>query len=138
MTVGLNPDHPEAAYQCGRLMAVLANLQRGALGNVGAGVVQRYYSAASATPALVFGRLLRSAQFHLNKLSGRLAYWHEERIAEVTSRIERIPATLSLEEQSLFALGYYQQIAHDRSPKGAGDADIDTETETETEETAHA
>ncbi len=118
MTENVNPDHPEAAYQCGRLMAVLANLQRRALGNVGAGVVQRYYSAASATPALVFGRLLRTAQFHLHKLDPGLAYWHEERIAEVTSKIgDYMPPTLGLEHQSLFALGYYQQIAADRAGK---------------------
>ncbi len=34
-------------------MAVLAELQKAALKDVGAGVVQRYYAAASTTPALV-------------------------------------------------------------------------------------
>ena len=28
-----------------------------------------------------------------------------------------MPATLTLEEQGLFALGYYQQLAAQRSPK---------------------
>lgn len=139
MKHGLNPDHPDAAYQCGRLMAVLANLQRRALGNVGAGVVQRYYAAATSTPALVFGRLLRTAQFHLNKLDEGLAQWHESRIAEVSSKVrDRIPATLSLEEQSLFALGYYQQIAQDRSGKKPQEATAAGSTETELEESSHA
>ena len=111
----LNEDHPEAAYQCGRLMAVLAALQYRALGDVGAGVVQRYYAAASTTPALVLGRLTRTAQFHLNKLDPGLARWFENRLAAIWSRIrDRVPATLALDEQSLFALGYYQQIAADR------------------------
>lgn len=136
MTPGLNPEHPAVAYQCGRLMAVLAALQYGALGNVGAGVVQRYYAAASATPALVFGRLLRGAQFHLNKLDTGLARWHEGRIAEVSSRLgDHIPATLTLDEQSLFALGYYQQIAHDRTRKPRESA---AGAETDLEESIHA
>ena len=115
MHVNLNPDHPDPAYHCGRLMAIFAALQYRALGNVGAGVVQRYYAAASSTPALVLGRLTRSAQFHLDKLERGGAYYFEGLLAEVWSHIrDRVPATLSLEQQSLFALGYYQQIAHDR------------------------
>jgi CRISPR-associated protein Csd1 len=136
MSTGFNPEHPAAAYQCGRLMAVLAALQYGALGNVGAGVVQRYYAAASATPALVFGRLLRGAQFHLHKLDPGLARWHEGRIAEVSSRLgDHVPATLTLAEQSLFALGYYQQIAHDRTKKPREAA---AGAETDLEESIHA
>ncbi|TKJ40969.1 type I-C CRISPR-associated protein Cas8c/Csd1 [candidate division TA06 bacterium B3_TA06] len=114
----LNEEHPNPAYHCGRLMAVLARLQNAALGDVGAGVVQRYYAAASATPALVLGRLTRTSQFHLNKLDPGLSYWFEEKIAGIWGRIEdNLPTTLSLEEQSLFALGYYQQLADLRTKK---------------------
>lgn len=112
----LNENHPDPAYHCGRLMAMLAALQYRALGDVGAGVIQRYYAAASTTPALVLGRLVRTSQFHLDKLDRGLARWHEGRIADTFGRIkEDIPPTLSLQRQSLFALGYYQQIAIDRS-----------------------
>jgi CRISPR-associated protein Csd1 len=112
----LNEEHPEPAYHCGRLMAVFAALQYRALGDVGAGVVQRYYASASTTPALVLGRLNTTAQFHLNKLDPRLAHWYEGRLANIWSRIrDHVPPTLSLEQQSLFALGYYQQIATDRA-----------------------
>ncbi|MDO8721917.1 MAG: type I-C CRISPR-associated protein Cas8c/Csd1, partial [Syntrophales bacterium] len=90
----------------------LAALQRAALGDVGAGVVQRYYAAASSTPALVLGRLTRNSQAHLNKLSGGLAHWYEEKIAGIWGMIkDYLPKNLTLEEQSLFALGYYQQMA---------------------------
>lgn len=135
----LNEEHPAAAYQCGRLMAVLAALQYRALGDVGAGVVQRYYAAASTTPALVLGRLTRTAQFHLNKLDPGLARWFENRLAGIWSRIRNgVPPTLTLEEQSLFALGYYQQIAADRqrtqttAEPAAADA-----TDSSTQETEH-
>ncbi len=64
----LNENHPHPAYHAGRLLAVMAALQKRALGSVGAGIIQRYYAAASATPALVLGRLARTSQFHLSKL----------------------------------------------------------------------
>lgn len=116
----LNEEHPDPAYHCGRLMAVLAGLQQAALGDVGAGVVQRYYAAASSTPALVLGRLTRTSQFHLSKLDKGLARWFDGKIGDVWSRLrDRVPATLSLEEQSLFALGYYHQLAVGRrEPEG--------------------
>jgi len=116
----LNEGHPSPAYHCGRLMAVYARLQYAALGDVGAGVVQRFYAAASATPSLVLGRLARLSQFHLNKLEPGLARYFETKIANIWSRIgDRPPGALKLEEQSLFALGYYQQLAADRAEKAA-------------------
>lgn len=109
----LNPEHPHPAYQCGRLLAVLARLQRAALGDVGAGVVQRYYTAASQTPGLILGRLMANAKNHLGKLEKGLAYWYEDRLAEICGHIkDAVPKILTLEEQTLFALGYYQQIAY--------------------------
>jgi CRISPR-associated protein Csd1 len=115
---GLNPAHPHPAYHCGRLMAVYAALQERALGRVGAGVVQRYYAAASGTPALVLGRLARLSQAHLGKLESGLARWYEARLADIWSRIrDRLPRVLDVEEQSLFALGYYQELADLRSKK---------------------
>lgn len=114
----LNDRYPNPAYQCGRLMAILARLQRSALGDVGAGIVQRYYAAASVTPSLVLGRLTRTSQFHLNKLDPGLVHWYEEMITDIWDGLKTgIPKTLSLEEQSLFALGYYQQIADMRKNK---------------------
>lgn len=118
MQPGLNEDHPHSAYQCGRLMAILADLQFDALGDVGAGVVQRYFAAACTTPALVFGRLLRLAQSHLGK--AKYARFHEEKIQEVVSRVgDELPSTLTLPEQSLFALGYYQQKARTAADRAA-------------------
>ncbi len=118
MSAYLNEEHSNPAYQCGRLLAILAAVQKRAIPGVDTGVVQRYYTAASTTPALVLGRLTSTSQHHLNKLDGGLAHWFEDQIAAVWSRIkDAIPATLSLEDQSLFALGYYQQMAHLRTRK---------------------
>ncbi len=108
----LNLNHPSSAYHAGRLMAVLASIQNSALGNVGAGVVQRYYAAASTTPALVLGRLVRGAQYHLDKLDKGLAIWYEQQLAQIMTQLgDDLPTTLTLQGQTLFALGYYQQQA---------------------------
>lgn len=120
----LNPDHPDPGYHCGRLLAVLARLQQAALGDVGAGVVQRFYPSASQTPGLTLGRLLGNARNHLGKLDGGLAWWFEERIAEIMGRLrDRIPRTLDLEAQGLFALGYYQQLADLKAGKKSNGTD---------------
>ena len=114
----LNENYPDPAYQCGRLLAVLAELQRAALGDVSGGIIQRYYAAASITPTLVLGRLIRNSQFHLTKLQFGLARWFENKIIGITNNLKNgIPAAFSLEEQSLFALGYYQQMADLYTPK---------------------
>lgn len=118
MTTYLNPEHPAPAYHCGRLLAILSSLQRAALGDVGAGVVQRYYAAASQTPGLIFGRLASNARNHLGKLEGGLAYWYENQIADVMGRLgDGAPRILDLNGQGLFALGYYQQLAALRAGK---------------------
>ena len=119
MTVYLNPDHPALAYHCGRLLAVLANLQREALEDVGANVVQRFYTGFSQTPGLLIGRLVANAQNHLasvRKKNPGLAWWYEDLIAEVEGRLgDGAPPILDPEGQGLFALGYYQQLARLRA-----------------------
>ncbi|MEK7763080.1 MAG: type I-C CRISPR-associated protein Cas8c/Csd1 [Nitrospirota bacterium] len=118
MTAYLNPNHPEPAYHCGRLLAMFSNLQRAALGDVGAGVVQRYYAAASQTPGLILGRLTSNARNHLGKLESGLAWWYENQIADVMGHLgDGAPRILDLNGQGLFALGYYQQLAALRSGK---------------------
>lgn len=122
MTAYLNPEHPAPAYHCGRLLAILSSLQRAALGDVGAGVVQRYYAAASQTPGLIIGRLSSNARNHLGKLDGGLAYWYENQIADVMGRLgDGAPRILDLDGQGLFALGYYQQLAALRAGKKSDD-----------------
>lgn len=118
MHATVNEEHPMPAYHCGRLLAVLAGLQRAALGDVGAGVVQRFYAAFSQTPGLVLGRVASNARNHLNKLEPKLAWWYEEQIANIMGRLgNNAPRTLDLEGQGLFALGYYQQLASLRTSK---------------------
>lgn len=115
MSESLNPESRDAAYLCGRLFAVFDRLQYLALGGVNAGVVERYYASASVTPSLVMGRLFRNAQFHLAKAGGGVAENVRKDFEEISCALgERFPATLDLEGQGRFALGYYHQKAEYR------------------------
>lgn len=107
-----------AAYHCGRLLAELEAIQRAAIGNINTSLTDRYYGSASSTPANVFGTLHRGAIAHLGKLrksSPGLCSIFEERMEEITSHLPKFPPTLTMQQQSLFALGYYHQRAKDRA-----------------------
>lgn len=119
----------DEAYNLGRLLCVLAALQDAAHDYEldGPGVVERYYGAASTAPANVFGVLWKLHVHHLRKLEqsekGRSTAYHiRGRLADIAGQFApggpgqppRFPATLSLEAQGRFALGFYQQMAADR------------------------
>lgn len=109
----INPNHPIKAYHFGRMVAVYARIQEAALGDVNAGIIERFYASASQTPALVLGTLSRLSNHHFAKISNpgaarRLAAALEETAVAVG---DDIPVTLTLEEQAYFALGYRQQCA---------------------------
>ncbi len=115
MTTELNLDEADRAYRCGRLLAVFEQIQRAALPSLNAGLVQRFYGAASATPALVMPRLFRLSKHHLSALSGGLVGHFQKQIEEITRKDlmgTSFPKSLTLEEQGRFALGYYHQRAH--------------------------
>jgi CRISPR-associated protein Csd1 len=109
VTVGLDRDNPRAGYRLGRLMAVLEGIERAARRNPAKTIVDRYYSSASTRPGTVFPRLIAGAQHHLSDLTVGLGVSYQKHLGEVIDGIASFPATLSLEEQGLFALGYYQQ-----------------------------
>ncbi len=109
----------KAAYQLGRLLAQLDNLQKAALGDVNTTLIDRYYSAASATPGKVFGELLKDSQAHLRKLRVTKPGTYEalqQKLEEVLCKIpaDQWPNTLTMQQQGLFSLGYYHQRAHNR------------------------
>ncbi len=113
--VQLDPENRNPAYLCGRLLAVLEAVQRAALPRINATITDRFFGTASSAPASVFGRLLRGAQPHLSTLRrdrpGLHHFW-QRRIEGVLAGLERFPKTLTLEEQGVFALGYYHQRAY--------------------------
>ena len=107
----LDPNRPEVAYQLGRLFAVLEKTQEDSVqGSLNATIKDRFFSAASATPAVVFPRLIRMSQHHIGKLE-KAAYRvsAEKRMQEIFSQIEKFPSHLDMQQQGLFAIGYYHQ-----------------------------
>lgn len=107
----LNISNP--AYHCGGLMAVYAAIQRAAMPDVNTGIVERYYASAIQMPALAIGQLSRHSNYHLEKMENKwLADKYRENLQQVSVALGKyIPATLDLEQQSYFALGYYQMGA---------------------------
>jgi CRISPR-associated protein Csd1 len=131
--VGLDPDNDKPAYQLGRLFAVLEQAQRAALGRVNATIGDRYYAAASSTPARVFGPLLRSLRVHISDAERRgRGGWIAPKVGEIMLKLPpELPKSLPLEDQARFAVGYYHEKAtrHGKpaevveNPENGADAD---------------
>ena len=112
------------AYHCGRLLAQLERIQETALGrDVYKTLIDRYYGAASTTPGKVFGPLVKDAQAHLGKLrkseKQRGAYEAlqqklEEIFCQIPAQSDTWPNNLTMQQQSIFSLGYYHQRAQNR------------------------
>lgn len=108
--VTLNRENKDVAYNLGRLFAVYAKIQEEALRNVNVSIADKYYNAASTSPAYVFGRLASLSRHHLAKIknAGHVVYY-KKLLQEISANIESFPKTLTLYEQANFSLGYYQQ-----------------------------
>ncbi len=115
----LNPDYDHPAYLCGRLLAVLADLQQEAIGKLNAGVDDRFFGMAQSAPALVFPRLMTLAKSHLAKIERdkRGAYFRiQGQLDDLMPKLAaKYPRTLTLEEQGRFGIGYFHQVAANRT-----------------------
>ncbi len=105
-------------YLCGRLFAVLDRKQeKGSKNNSGSvvrSIKERYMSAASTTPAVVFSRAINLARYYEDKLKARDAEDLESILQEILTKMPTtgFPAHLDLQDQGRFFVGYYQQRAH--------------------------
>lgn len=107
VTMALDKESTNVAYRLGRLFAVLEKAQRDAIPGANTTIKDSFYGSASATPRTVFPRLLRLAQHHIQKAEyGRNT---DKMIEEIMQDIQMFPAHLSLDNQGLFAIGYYHQ-----------------------------
>lgn len=105
--VSLDKNNDRVGYRMGRLLAVLERLQAAAQNNPNKTIVDRYYGAASTRPGTVFPTLIRLAQHHAAKLKS--AGYYQVLMGKALEGVPGFPPSLSLEEQGLFALGYYHQ-----------------------------
>ncbi len=116
----------DSAYQCGRLLAILAETQAKAHDYQleGAGVTERYFGTAMASPASVFPILIKLNRHHLNNIRKSDKYkghdrFLDEAIQDVLTQVNQFPRTLDLHAQGRFAIGFYQQKAADRVAREA-------------------
>jgi CRISPR-associated protein Csd1 len=108
--VSLDPDRQDPAYRLGRLFATLEKTQEDALPGLNATIKDRYFGAASATPATVFPRLMRLHHHHMGKIdSPGLRVNREKLVQSICEGLDAFPRHLPLDEQGLFYIGYYHQ-----------------------------
>lgn len=111
--MSLNEQSTLPAYVLGRLFAVLEKAQQEAIPNLNATIKDRYFTAACAAPASVFPILLRLSQHYTQKAEYGRSY--DRRIQDLLNLLDLeknpFPAHLTLDEQGIFILGYYQQRA---------------------------
>ncbi len=112
VTMALNEETTNVAYRLGRLFAVLEKAQEDVI-DANATIKDRFYGSASATPSVVFPQLLRLSQHHLakdEKLDRKI--FKEKLMQAIMDGIDAakgFPPHLALEDQGMFALGYYHQ-----------------------------
>ncbi|GIQ67878.1 type I-C CRISPR-associated protein Cas8c/Csd1 [Xylanibacillus composti] len=110
LTMAENKNSSNAAYHLGRLFACLEKTQGSAQGGgINATIRDRFWGAASTSPATVFPRLLSLAQHHISK-DDKWGEYNNGLIQEVMCKLpEQFPRRLTLEEQGMFAIGYYHK-----------------------------
>lgn len=114
--MALDKNNKQPAYLCGRLFAVLERLQEDASGGkLDRTIKDAYFASAASKPAMVFPKLLRLAQNHLNKYESTALKSQYKRnfnrlIGEIVDKMgNEFPSLLSLTDQGKFMIGYYQQ-----------------------------
>ena len=112
LTVALDRNNLNNAYLCGRLFAVLEKIQQAAYNDsLNRTIKDSYFSSASTTPAIIFPKLLKLAEYHLAKIEkpSHITFYRKL-IQEIIGNLPgEFPKVLSLTEQGKFMIGYYQQ-----------------------------
>lgn len=113
--VSIDTSETNPGYRLGRLFAVMEGAQRKALGKVNATIRDRYFGAASATPASTFPALIRNTQHHLKAIRTRhgegFAVLYEKKLGQIFGGfpVTEFPRSLSMADQGRFAIGYYHE-----------------------------
>lgn len=110
ITMALDPTNTTPAYLLGRLFAVLERIQLEAQPGINTTIRDRFFGAATSSPAATFPLLLKLSNYHLSKLDNVGRRINLERlIGDICASLQDFPRSLRLHEQALFALGYYHQ-----------------------------
>ena len=105
-----DPKINNQGYVLGSLFAVLEKIQTDAMPGINTTIGDRFYGAASSTPAVVFPHLLRMKRYHMKSLNVGAQVSYDKLIQAILSDFgERFPVHLDVIQQGAFALGYYHQ-----------------------------
>ena len=106
----LDEQNDSKAYLCGRLFALICQLQYKAHDGkeVNSSIRDRFFASASSNPSRAMSILLtKYVPIYQKKTKGA----YTKVITEIAARIEHFPEKLTLTERGEFALGYYYQYA---------------------------
>jgi CRISPR-associated protein Csd1 len=129
LTMGLDETRTDIGYLLGRSFAIIEHAQRAHLrrGERGPNVTVRdkFWSSASTTPRMAFPALDKLFWVYVKRTPR--ARWLIPEMEHIMQGVSGRPARLDLEQQSLFAVGYWQQRAalFARKPEDAPTYDVD-------------
>lgn len=138
----MNYSDKNQAYLHGCLFACVERMQYLALGDVNATIANRYFSAASSTPLVIFTRLIGDLNSHYFKKAKRRkpggAFKLFRTIGDITTLLpDGFKDRLNPKEQGLFMVGYHAQ-KHEFLPKrDAPEDQLDMESDDIAEETTN-
>ena len=113
--MGLDKDNTDIGYRLERLFAIVEHIQNNAVPGANAKVRDRFFGAGAATPRRIFPVILKNAQHGLAKIRKEKPGWAitlDKSLQEILDNVDPkngFPATLPLEKQGMFVLGYYHQ-----------------------------
>lgn len=115
--VSLDKSNTKVGYRLGRLFAAMERIQEDALGGkLNSTIRDRFYGAASSTPAAVFFTLFRLNKNHMTNLRKEkpgLFVKRDKLLGEIMNEGMDgelgFPPILDLQDQGRFAIGYYHQ-----------------------------
>lgn len=110
ITMSWNDENKNSAYLCGGLFAIFEKIQKDASsGTLNKTIKDAYFSSACSRPSSVFPKITKLANIHMRKLSEPAYIYYNKLIQTVSDNLEgEFPATLSLDDQGRFIIGYYQ------------------------------
>lgn len=115
ISMSLDKENTDVGYRLGRLFAIVERIQSEAVPGANTTVRDRFFGAAAATPGRIFPVVLKNSQHGLAKIRKDKPGWAinlDKSIQEILETMDPrkgFPASLSLEDQGMFVLGYYHQ-----------------------------
>ena len=110
LTVSLNENSTNVAYNLGRMFSVFEEIQQKANPSINTTIKDKYFNSAAAAPATIFPVLDNLCQKHLRKLDDKSRIYCSRLLGDIKDKLgEEYPARMTLPQQGSFYLGYYHQ-----------------------------